>query len=127
MRRRVDVAAPATPLWVAAHRMKSHNVALLPVCEGRKVVGVITWRDITMRATAQGRDPRHDIVQEVMMVPPVCAGEEQDLEDAAGLMQRWQLGSLPVVDRQMRLVGIVALSDVSTARQNKARKTRIGH
>ena len=112
MKRAVGVVAPDTPLREAAHKMRLHSLSVLPVCEGRRIVGLLTARDITMRATAQGRDPWSAEVREVMMTPAVYVHEEQDIHEAADLMQRWRLHQVPVLDGQMRLVGIVGLSDL---------------
>jgi CBS domain-containing protein len=112
MKRSVVVVTPDTLLYEAAHQMSIYNVSVLPVCEGRKIVGLLTARDLTVRATSQGCDPRTSRVREVMMSPVICGREGQDVTEAADLMQRWQLRRLPVLDRRKHLVGIVSLHDL---------------
>jgi CBS domain-containing protein len=112
MKKSVAVVTPDTLLQDAARKMSAHNVSVLPVCEGRKIVGLLTARDLTVRATAQGCDPRTSQVREVMTFPAICGREGQNVNDAADLMQRWQLRRLPVLNRQKHLVGIVSLSDL---------------
>jgi CBS domain-containing protein len=112
MSRHVEVVAPDTPLREAARKMIAHSIAMLPVCEGRKIVGLLSARDITVRATAQGRDPRRGRVRDVMMAPAIYGCEDQYVDEAADVMQRWRLYRLPVLDRQMRVVGIISLRDL---------------
>jgi CBS domain-containing protein len=118
MKKSVAVVAPDTLLQEAAHKMSVHNVSDLPVCEGRRIVGLLTARDLTVRATAQGCDPRTSQVREVMMFPAICASEGQNVSEAADLMQRWQLRRLPVLNRRKQLVGIVSLSDLQAPSQS---------
>jgi len=112
MKREVDTVSPDTPLREAAHKLNARGVPVLPVCEGATMVGVLTARDITVRATAQGRDPRVTRVREVMTAPAIYGREDQDLDEAADLMERWRLRRLPVLDQQMHLVGMVSLPDL---------------
>jgi CBS domain-containing protein len=112
MKRSVEVVAPDTLLHEAARKMSVHNVSVLPVCEGRRIVGLLTARDLTVRATAEGCDPRTSQVREVMMFPAICGREGQNVNEAADLMQKWQLNRLPVQNRQKHLVGIVSLRDL---------------
>jgi CBS domain-containing protein len=112
MDRSVVVVTPDTLLQEAARTMSVHNVSVLPVCEGRKIVGLLTARDLTMRATAQGCDPRTGQVREVMMFPAIYVRESQNVNAASDLMQRWQISRLPVLNRRKHLVGIVSLCDL---------------
>ena len=112
MKKDVEVVAPETPLREAARKMSVLNLTMLPVCDGLKIVGLLTARDLTIRATAQGCDPRTGQVREVMTLPAVYGREDQDIHQAIDLMQSSQLHCLPVVDRHMHLVGIVSLRDL---------------
>jgi CBS domain-containing protein len=112
MKRSVEVVAPDTLLHEAARKMSVHNVSVLPVCEGRRIVGLLTARDLTVRATAEGCDLRTSQVREVMMSPAICGREGQNVNEAADLMQKWQLNRLPVLNRQKHLVGIISLRDL---------------
>jgi len=112
MKKNVAIVAPDTPLREAARKMSVHNITVLPVCEGRKIVGLLTARDLTVRATAQGCDPQTTPVREVMTFPAVYGREGQSINQAAHLMHKWQLRRLPVLNRQMHLVGMVSLRDL---------------
>jgi CBS domain-containing protein len=112
MNKKVEVVRPDTLLREAARKMNDCGISLLPVCEGPTMVGVLTTRDIAVRATAQGRDPQITLVREVMMGPIIFGQENQNLGEAADLMERWALHRLPVLDQHMHLVGIVSMSDL---------------
>jgi CBS domain-containing protein len=105
--------APETTLVDAARTMKAIDVGLLPVCAHDQVVGMLTDRDITVRSVADGRDPRTTEVQEVMTPRVVFCSPEDDVREAAALMQLAQLRRLLVMNDQGRLVGIVSLSDIA--------------
>jgi CBS domain-containing protein len=121
MKKQVEVVEPDTSLCEAARKMSAHNVSMLPVCDGRRIVGLLTVRDLTIRATSQGCDPHTGRVREVMMLPAVYGREDQDISQAVDLMQRWQLHRLPVLDRRRRLVGMVSLRDLCRENGSTAR------
>lgn len=112
MRRKVDAVRPDTLLRVAARKMNAGGVPMLPVCEDSIMVGMLTARDITVRATAQGCDPRFARVRDVMMAPTIFSQENQDVDEATEIMERRSLHRLPVLDQQMHLVGVVSLNDL---------------
>jgi len=118
MKKSVAVVTPDTLLQEAARKMSEHNVTMLPVCEGRRIVGLLTARDLTVRATAQGCDPRTSQVREVMMFPAICGRESQNVNEAADLMQKWQIRRLPVLNRRKHLVGIVSMRDLQESPQH---------
>ena len=122
MRKNVEVVEPDTLLCEAARKMSTHNVTMLPVCDGHRIVGLLTARDLTIRATSQGCDPRTGRVREVMMLPAVYGRENQEISQAVDLMQRWQLHRLPVLDRRRRLVGMVSLRDLCRENGSIARR-----
>lgn len=97
----------------AALRMQQLDVGTLPIRDGDRLVGMLTDRDITVRATAQGRDPTKTQVREVMTPDVVYCFEDQDVSQAAKLMQDKQIRRLPILSREKRLVGIVSLGDVA--------------
>jgi CBS domain-containing protein len=103
---------PQATLVEAARIMKEKDVGPLPVCDGRRLMGVITDRDITVRAIAEGRDPRTTLVEEVMTPEVVACLEQDDVVKAAELMQQEQLRRLLVIDGEGGLVGIVSLGDL---------------
>jgi len=124
MKKSVAVVTPDTLLQEAARKMSVHNVSVLPVCEGRRIVGLLTARDLTVRATSQGCDPRTSQVREVMMFPAVCGRESQNVNEAADLMQKWQIRRLPVLNRQKHLVGMVSLGDLHGSPRNSNHRSK---
>jgi CBS domain-containing protein len=104
---------PDTTLKDAALAMRILDVGPLPVVEAGHMVGVITDRDITVRATASGLDPRTTPVRDVMTATVVACREDDDLQSAVRLMQAAQLRRLMVVDGTGHLVGIVSLGDLA--------------
>lgn len=104
--------APDVSLMEAARTMKNLDIGPLPVCEGDRLLGMVTDRDITVRATAEGRDPRETPVSDVMTMDVVCCHEADDIRSAAKLMQDAQLRRLLVVNDAGKLVGIVSLGDL---------------
>jgi len=116
----VECVRPDDTLQDAARKMKSLDVGTVPVCgDSDKIVGMLTDRDITIRATAEGLDPKSVRVQDVMTEDVVWCFEDQGVEDAARLMQERQIRRLLVMNRDKRLVGIVSLGDLATESGDK--------
>jgi CBS domain-containing protein len=109
----VECVRPETTLQEAAAKMKSLNVGSLPVCEGDRPIGIVTDRDIVVRAIAEGRDPRTSRVPEVMTAEVVSVPETADVKEAARLMKDRQIRRIVVVDPNKRVVGIVSLGDIA--------------
>src|SRR4029453_16243452 len=105
MTSRVTVIAPEATIQAAAEKMSDLDIGLLPVCEGGRLVGVVTDRDITVRAVAEGRGPVTTQVREVMTPGTIYGFDDQDVEDAARLMEQYQIRRLPVLNRRKQLVG----------------------
>jgi CBS domain-containing protein len=103
---------PEVTLMEAAQTMRNLDIGPLPVCEGDHLLGMVTDRDITVRATAEGRDPRLTAVGDIMTTEVVCCHEADDIRAAAKLMQEAQLRRLLVINDDGRLVGIVSLGDL---------------
>jgi len=115
MTRDVECIEPNRTLQEAASRMKAIDVGPLPVCENDRLVGMITDRDIVVRAVAQGHNPRIEKVRDVMTRDVACCTEDQDIEQVARLMNHKQIRRLAVLNRNQRLVGIVSLADLDLA------------
>ena len=109
----VECASPEITVREAAERMRSHDIGSLPVCDGKRVVGVITDRDITIRSTASGSDPNTTKVGAVMTREIVSIKPDDTLKDAERLMHDRQLRRLPVVDENGELVGYLAMAKVA--------------
>jgi len=104
---------PDATLQEAAQMMKQLNCGSLPICDNDRLAGMITDRDITIRATAEGRDPANTSVRDVMTPKLAYCFDDQDVSQAAQIMEEKQIRRLPVLNRDKRLVGIVTLGDVA--------------
>ncbi len=114
MHRGVETVRPDDTVKHAAVKMEACELGPLPVCDGDRLVGVITDRDITVRAVAAGRDPNSTTVRETMTADElVFVKEDQDVDEAVDLMRQREVRRLPVLDANERLVGIVALADIA--------------
>jgi CBS domain-containing protein len=109
----VDVVAPDDALVIAARRMRDRNVVGLPVMEKRKLVGVVTARDIVMRCIAENVDAHRATVRDVMSAVALSCFDDQPVEEAHEVMVRNRIKRLPVLDRRKRLVGMVSLGDIA--------------
>jgi CBS domain-containing protein len=113
MSRDVTHTHPGATLQEAAAKMKAIDVGLLPVCDHQRLIGMITDRDITLRATAEGESPVQIRVGDIMTEEVISCFEDQDVAEAARLMEDKQIRRLPVLNRNRRLVGIVSLGDLA--------------
>jgi CBS domain-containing protein len=116
MTKEVEVVHPDSSLKDAAQKMRIRDIGFLPVCDGDRVLGVVTDRDIILRATAEGTDPNTSIGQQYVTSPAVYCFDDQDVEDAAKLMEDHQIRRVIVLGRENdRLVGVVSLGDIATS------------
>lgn len=104
---------PENTLVEAAGLMRELDVGCLPVCEDDRIVGIVTDRDLAVRGIADGKDPVKTEVREVMTPGVVYAFADQEVEEVVRLMEGRRIRRVPVLNRQNRLVGIVALGDVA--------------
>lgn len=119
MTSRPRCVSPDTPVTEAAELMESEDVGSLPVLEGDELAGMITDRDIVIRAIARGKDPRGMPVREVSTRDVVTVRSDEDLSEALKLMASHQVRRLPVVDDGNRLVGVLAQADVAQEAKEK--------
>lgn len=115
MSRDVKVVSPDMSIAEAAKQMRDGDFGMLPVGENDRMIGTISDRDITIRAVADGKDSATK-VRDVMSDGVAWAYEDDSVEKAAKLMSERQVRRLPVVDRDKRLIGIVALGDFAVER-----------
>jgi len=116
---------PTDMVAKAAKLMKSKNIGSLPVIENgqtRKLVGIVTDRDLTLKIVAEGLDAKSTKVEAVMTRKVVTCRAEDDLQKALDAMAEHQLRRIPVVDNDNQLLGIIAQADVAT-RVDKPKKT----
>ena len=112
MTRGVEVAGPDDTLQHAASRMAELDTGVLPVGEGDRLVGMLTDRDIAIRAVAQGKGP-DTRVREAMTPEVRYCFEDENLDDVVRNMGENKVRRLPVMSRDKRLVGIVSFGDVA--------------
>lgn len=105
--------APTTPVIEAAGLMRLHDIGVVPVLDGERIVGMLTDRDIVIQVVADGDDPRTTTVGEAMSTGSISVREDQEVEEAVVLMQKYQVRRLPVLDQGSKLVGIVSLGDIA--------------
>jgi uncharacterized membrane protein/CBS domain-containing protein len=109
----VQCVSPEQTLDDAARVMAQHDIGAVPVAEYDRPIGIITDRDIVVRAVAQNRDPAATPVRQIMTASTVCCHENDSVEDAAALMEQHQIRRLMVVDDQGCLCGMVSLGDLA--------------
>jgi CBS domain-containing protein len=115
----VKLVSPDTTIRDAARSMLEADAGSLPVGDGDRLIGMITDRDIAVRAVAQGRGPDTP-VREVMTEELLYVFEDQSIDEVADNMSDVQVRRFPVVNRQKRLVGIVSLGDISQSESDAA-------
>ncbi len=114
MTKDVQTISSSDTIQKAAMTMDNLNVGALPVCDGDQLRGVITDRDITVRATAVGLSPADIRVGDIMSEDVDYVFEDDDVSQAATKMKERQIRRLPVIDHSKRLVGFVSLGDLAT-------------
>jgi CBS domain-containing protein len=109
-----------TPISEVAELMESEDIGSLPVLDGEQLAGMVTDRDIVVRAIAKGKDPRGMPVREVASREPVTVYAEDDLSSALKKMASEQVRRLPVVDDDNRLIGVLSQADVAIEAKEKS-------
>ena len=116
----VRIASPDDTLQVAAQIMEEHDFGLLPIAENDQLVGMLSDRDITIRAVAKGMSPDEHTVREVMTPEVRYVYDDESIEEAVRNMSDLQIRRLPVLNRDNRLVGIVSLGDLALTEERSA-------
>ncbi|GMU02723.1 CBS domain-containing protein [Corallococcus caeni] len=109
----VEIVRPSDSLRVAAEKMRARNVGPIPVCDGDELVGIVTDRDIVVRAVAQGLDMERTQVAQAMTRGVESVYDDDDLTQAAQKMRASRIRRILVLNRDKRLVGILALGDIA--------------
>ena len=112
MSRDVKIISPDLTIGEAARNMRDGDFGMMPVGEDNRMIGTLSDRDIAIRAVAEGKGAGTK-VRDVMSAGIAWAYEDDSVEQAAKIMSDRQVRRLPVVDRDKRLVGIVALGDIA--------------
>ncbi|MDC0714998.1 CBS domain-containing protein [Stigmatella sp. ncwal1] len=126
MNRDVQPISPDQTLTEAAQQMRQHGLGVLPVCQHRKLMGLLTERDIVFQAIAERLDPQQTVVADILGEGPLrYAFADDELTTAAQLMSRHGLRQLPILDRDKNLVGMVSFEDISRAVLDDASGTEV--
>jgi len=120
MTRQVELVGPNDSIQQAAKSMARIDAGVLPVAEGDRLIGMVTDRDIAIRAVGEGRDPARTVVKDIMSPEVRYCFDDDDVADVADNMAEQQVRRLPVVNRNKRLVGIISLADIAREREPRA-------
>lgn len=113
MSAKAETIDPEASLMDAAKAMRDRDVGSLPVIEAGRLIGMVTDRDIACRGVAEDLDPANTPVRGVMTSEVVWCSEDQDVADAAHVMEDHQVHRLPVVDSDRKLVGVISVDDLA--------------
>jgi CBS domain-containing protein len=114
MIRDVEIIQPDDSLQLAAKKMKDRNIDFLPVCDGSELLGVLSDRDLTIRALAEGIDVNVMLSRDLMTTPAIYCYEDQDVSEAAQVMQDKEVNQLVILSRDDdRVVGVISLKDLN--------------
>ena len=122
MSKDVRIASPAWSICDAARAMKQIDSGFLPVGENDRLVGMVTDRDIAVRAVAEGKGPDTQ-VRDIMTDEVIYCFDDDDLDAVATKMCDRKVRRLPVLNRDKRLVGVVSLGDLSQSPEDDGRRS----
>jgi CBS domain-containing protein len=109
----VDVISRDAKAAEAALKMKYLDIGAMPVCDGERLCGMVTDRDLVVRVVAKGLDPKQMHVSDATSSEVFFCYEDEDLEKASQVMSQKQIRRLPILSRAKKLVGIVSLGDLA--------------
>jgi CBS domain-containing protein len=119
MRVPVDAIDPLTTVAAAAQKMRNEDVGCLLVGRRDRLVGIVTDRDIVVRALANGKNACRELVWNVMSSEVLSCFDDQPVDEAVSIMAKHGIRRLPVIDRQGRLTGIISRSDLDGCASSK--------
>lgn len=117
MTKDLSCCLPTDTTFDAAQLMKSEDVGPIPVVsdkETKKLVGIVTDRDLALKVVAEGLDPKTTTIEEIVTTGLITVGPDDDVEKALNLMEDHQIRRIPVVDENDRLLGIISQADIAT-------------
>ena len=115
MHRGVQFVEPGTKIAAIAAKMQQHDIGAIPVCDNGKPIGMVTDRDITIRALANGKDAAKLTAKDVMTAKVIYCRDSAEAEDAIRIMESKQIRRLPVIDDNKRMIGMLSFGDISHA------------
>jgi CBS domain-containing protein len=113
MHKTAEWAEATTPVQLVAAKMRDLDIGAIPIGEKDRLVGMVTDRDIAMRAVAAGKDANKLTARDVMSNGIVYCRDTEDVNDAVRIMEQKQIRRLPVLNDQKRLVGVLSLGDIA--------------
>lgn len=120
MHKGVETMPPDTPVTKLAKKMLEKDIGAIPVGTKDQLLGIVTDRDITVRAVASGKDITTLTAQDVMTMGVVCCHDTEKVRDVMRTMETKQIRRIPVVDENSHLVGMISLGDISQRLSDKA-------
>lgn len=114
MTKKAHTILPDATLEQAARKMRDHDIGLLPVIDKRRVLGVVTDRDLVIRSMAAGTNPHLGVVRDVMTRRALWCFEDQTVAEAAKAMEANKIRRLVVLDRDMAFAGVLTVTDIAT-------------
>jgi CBS domain-containing protein len=118
----VEIMAPDTPVTKLAKKMREKDIGAIPIGSNGELLGMVTDRDITVRAVANGKDLSQLTAQDVMTKGVVCCRDTDKVRDVLHIMEEKQIRRVPVTDENERVIGMVGLGDISHGAPGKARE-----
>ena len=127
MTRDVATIGPDATVAQAAAQMRDRDVGMLPVCDGDRLLGLFTDRDVTVRAVAGGRNPARVKVREIMTTELFFCFDHEDVQEAVASFEQKQIRRLPILNRKKQLVGVLSIGDLAVDLGNRdlARRARL--
>ena len=119
----VECVAPETTINELAGKMKSLDVGFLAVCDGDRIAGTITDRDIVVRGIAGGRDLNSIKARDIMSKEVHWSFEDEEVKDVAKKMSDKEVRRMLLLDRNKRLVGIVSIGDIAKVEEEESGRT----
>jgi len=113
MTRDVEIIHPDDTLETAAQKMRDRDIGFLPVCDGDRLIGVLTDRDLIMRALAEGKESKTTLGSDLVTSPAIYCFDDQSVDEAAKLMHDNQIRRIVILGRDKRMVGVVSLGDLA--------------
>ena len=116
----IEVIHPSDTLQTAAQKMRDRDIGFLPVCDGDRLIGVLTDRDLITRALAEGTDSKAMLGRDLVTSPAIYCFDDQSVDEAAKLMHDNQIRRLVVLHRgDKRMVGVASLGDLAVTVDDK--------
>ena len=119
MTRDVEVIHPDDTLESAAQKMRDRDVGFLPVCDGDRLIGVLTDRDLITRALAEGTESKALLGRDLVTSPAIYCFDDQSVDESAKLMHDNQIRRLVVLNRDKQMVGVISLGDLAMTANDK--------